>query len=263
MKNYLFILFTLLYIPCLSQDKITLSHASQHEDFIEIGIEINKPTGKFDLIDLDTMIVTDDKKNMLKESKEYPLNYNYNNGTNKIKHFYVPDKKFKTIDITGILNYFTPSAANNSYFNLGLLKNIVRNTNLIDKKITEKNPLLYFSILDSTAINKAFPDFKYRLDDDKDYTKIDFESFDIMYAYRYNNKQKLVYFINDNMDPGYNTLTLRDKSTGIIYKLVKLKRDMSSSEKDQTNVELMIENEQSIRRIPFELKNVIVKVNKN
>lgn len=257
MKKYLFI-FTFLYIQCFSQEKIKLSHASQYDDFIELGLEMDKPTSKFDLIRLDTLTVTDNKMNVLKENKDDFLNYGYNNGRSKTVHYSIPEKKFKTLTIKGVMKYFTPSEEKGSYFNLGKLKNIKRNINLVDKAITDKNPDLYFSVIDSTAFNKVFPNFRYKSDNGKDYQNPDFKSYDIMYAYKDSNQQKLIYFINDSPLPGHNNLILSDKKTGIIYKLVKLKQNMSPSERDQINVEFMIENEKSVKKIPFELKDVTV-----
>jgi hypothetical protein len=69
MKKYIFI-FTFLYIQCFSQENIKLSHASQYDDYIELELEMDKPTSKFDLINLDTLTVTDNKKNVLKENKD-------------------------------------------------------------------------------------------------------------------------------------------------------------------------------------------------
>lgn len=258
MKKTLLFVLAFIYSQYFAQNKISLSHASQYDDFIEVGIEIDKPVSKFDLIDLETLTVTDPNNNTLKENWEYPLNYNYNNGITKVRRFYIPDKKIKTADIKGVFNYFTPSKETNTYFDLGTLKDIRRNVNLIDKKITNKNPYLHFSIVDSTEIKKIFPDFEYKEGDEKEYKKINFKDFDFIYAYRYNNKQKLVYFFNDNPDPGYHTFTLGDKNTRINYILIKLKHDITPSELDNVRIELMIENEKSVRKIPFELKNVTI-----
>lgn len=258
MKKIILLIFAFTYIQFFTQNKIELSYASQHEDFIEINLKMDKPSSKFDLIDFDTLTVTDNTKKVFKENKEYPLNYNYNNGNNGVRRYYVPDYQFKTIDIKGVMNYFTPSKDNNSYFDLGSVKNIKRNSNLVDKKLTEKNPDLYFSIVDPSVINKIFPGFSYKERYDKEYKKINFKSYDLIYAYRYNDKQKLMYFINDNPNPGYDNLSLNDEKTGIIYKLVKLKRGMTPAEINKIRIELMIENENSIERIPFELKNIIV-----
>lgn len=258
MNKILLLVLISISALCFSQDNIKLSYASQYDDFIEIDIEMNKPTSKFNLIDFDTVTVTDNKKQVWKENREYPLNYNYNNGENKVKRYYIPDHTFKTVDIKGVMKYFTPSKANGSYFNLGSLGDILRNSNLIDKKITDKNPELYFSIVDSTVINKIFPDFKYKINEDEDYKKIDFKSYDFIYSYRYNKKQKIMYFINDDGDPGYDNLSIRNKKTGITYKFVKLKKGITPYEVNQVRIELMIENEKSIRKIPFELKDIIV-----
>lgn len=258
-KTFLFT-FAFVYTLFFSQGKIELSYVYQVEDFIEINLKMDKESNKFELIDLDTITVTDHKNNIFKENKEYPINYNYNLGSHKTRRYYIPKNKFKTVDIKGVMKYFTPSKANDSYFDLGTLNTIKRNTNLIDKKITEKNPGLYFSIVDSTVINTIFPDFKYKINDDDDYKKIDFSSFDLLYSYRYNDTQKFMYFINGEADSGYHTLSLKDKTTGIIYKMVKIKKDMTPAEAGRIKIELMIENEKSVKKIPFEMKNVVVEM---
>lgn len=258
MNKIFLVIFALAYIQLFAQHKIELSYANQYDHFIEINLYIDKPSSKFDLINFDTLTVTDNTQKVLKENKQYPINYNYNNGDTKVKRYYIPDHQFKTVDIKGVMKYFKPSKDNDSYFDLGTLNEIKRNTNLVDKKINAKNPELYFSIVDSTTINKIFPDFSYTINDDEEYKKIDFKSYDLIYAYRYNDKQKLIYFINDNPDPGYNNLSIGDKKTGITYKFVKLKKEMTPTERDQIRIELMIENEKSIQRIPFELKNIVI-----
>ncbi|WP_312298625.1 hypothetical protein [Chryseobacterium sp.] len=251
MKKFFFI-FTLIYIQCLSQEQVKVSHVSQHDNFIEVGIHIDKPTDKFNLIRLDTLTVTGNQKNILKENKEYPLNYGYNNGRTLIRRYDIPEKHSKNVTIKGVIQYFTPSKGNGSYIDAGKLKNIKLNTNLVSKAAVDKNPKLYFSIIDSATVNKVFPDLKVNNE------KIDFKSYDIMYAYKDSSPQKLTYFINDSPDPGYNNMILEDSKTGVIYKLVKLKQNMSPSERDQFHVELMIENENAVRKIPFELKDIAV-----
>ena len=124
------------------------------------------------------------------------------------------------------MKYFRPSAENESYFDLGKNGTIPRNVNLVNKELLAKNPELYFSIVDSTEINNVFPDFRYKMKDSEPYRKIDFDFYDIIYAYRYTDEQKLVYFIDNDPMPGYNNLTLRDKKTGIMYILTKLKADI-------------------------------------
>lgn len=249
-----------MYNLFFSQGKIEVSYIYQVEGFIEVNLKMDKDTNKFELIDLDTITVTDNKDNLFKETKEYPINYNYNPGSHKTRRYYIPKNEFKTVNIKGVMKYFTPSKANDSYFDLGTVNTIKTNINLIDKKITEKNTDLYFSIVDSKMINTIFPDFKYKTNDDEDYKKIDFSSFDLLYAYRYNDRQKLMYFINGEADSGYHNLSLTDKTTGIIYKLVKIKKEMTPAEAGRITIELMIENEKSVKRIPFEMKNLVVEV---
>ncbi|WP_018626546.1 hypothetical protein [Niabella aurantiaca] len=62
---------------------------------------------------------------------------------------------------------------------------------------------------------------------------------------------EIVYFINNDPSPGYNNLTLKDRKTGIRYVLAKLKRGISKAELGEIPVELMIENDASIRKIPL------------
>jgi hypothetical protein len=49
---------------------------------------------------------------------------------------------------------------------------------------------------------------------------------------------------------------LNDNKTGINYKLIKLKKGMTASEKEEIKIELMIENKNSITLIPFDFKNI-------
>ncbi|PPL00347.1 hypothetical protein SAMN05444682_109227 [Parapedobacter indicus] len=258
MKENIILMLIMIATRCFGQGEITVSHANQTEDFIEIGLNMGKPTSKFELINIDTMTVTDNRGNVLEENFEYPLNYNYNNGRAETSRYYPPKKKSRELHIRGVMKYFTPSEESNSYFNLGKNGGIARNVNLVDKAILAENPDLYFAIVDSTVINKVFPDFKYRTKDSEPYRKIDFSFFDIIYAYRYTDEQKIVYFINDDPMPGYTNMTLKDKKTGIIYALTKIKRDISQAEKDDISVEIMIENEASVKRIPFEIGKIKV-----
>ncbi len=239
-----------------AQHEITVQHAMATDDFIEISIKMNKPFSKFHLIEEDTLILTDNRGNLLKENKEYPLNYNYNNGANTVSRYYPPKYKVKRLKVKGRIKYFRPSKEHNSYFDLGTAGAIKRNVNLVAKNILAQNPELYFCIADSTMINRVFPGFTYKLRDSEPYRKIDFSSFDLIYAYRYTDHQKIVYFINNDPAPGYNNLTLKDKKTGIMYVLSRIKRGITPAERDAIHVEIMIENEASVQKIPFELDNI-------
>jgi len=252
------IMLIMIATKCFGQGEITVSHAIQTEDFIEIALSMDKQTSKFELINIDTMTVTDNRGNVLEVNRTYPLNYNYNNGRGKTLRYNLPKRKVRDLHIRGIMKYFTPAEESNSYFNLGKNGDIAHNVNLVDKAILAENPDLYFSIVDSTVINNVFPDFTYRTRDSEPYRKIDFSSFDIIYAYRYTDEQKIVYFINDDPMPGYTNMTLRDEKTGIIYALTKIKRGISQAERDDISVEIMIENEASVKRIPFEIGEVKV-----
>jgi len=260
MKVFLLTISVLISTECFAQGEITVQHAIQTEDFIEIGLSMEKTINKFELIDIDTMSVLDHKGNVLKETLEYPLSYNYNNGRSKVLRFYLPKRKVKNVHIKGIMNFFVPSTENHSYFNLGPNGSIPRNVNLVDKEILKGNPGLYFSLVDSTEINKVFPNFRYKRKDSEPYRKLDFSFFDMIYAYRFDDNRKLVYFINSDPDPGYNNLSLQDKRTGIMYKLIKIKQGITPSELNQIPVEIMIENEASIKSIPFEFDKVPLEV---
>lgn len=260
MKKIILIPFLLTSAGSFAQGDITVAYAKQTNDFLEIGLSMDKPTSKFDLINIDTMAVMDNRGNLLEENFEYPLNYNYNNGRAETSRYYPPKKKIRKLHIKGVMKYFTPSEENNSYFNLGKNGEINRNVNLVDEKILAENPDLYFSIVDSTEINKVFPDFRYKTRDSEPYRKIDFSFYDIIYAYRYTDERKLVYFINDDPMPGYNNMRLMDKKTGITYVLTKIKAGISQAEKEDISLEIMIENEASIERIPFEINNVPVEL---
>ncbi|GAB3025583.1 hypothetical protein GCM10027051_32920 [Niabella terrae] len=259
MKNLLLTCGVLISTGCLAQGEITVSYVYQTEDFVEISLSMDKEINKFELIDIDSISISDNKGKLLKETREYPLNYNYNNGRAKNLRFYPPNRKIKNLNISGFMNFFVPSTKNNSYFNLGSIGAIPRNINLVDKEILKSNPNLFFSIVDSTEINKVFPNFRFRRKDSEPYQRIDFNFFDIIYAYRNDDDRKLVYFFDNNPDPGYNNLILEDKKTGIVYKLTKIKQGITPSELSNIAVEIMIENGESIKRIPFEFHKVPVK----
>lgn len=52
-----------------------------------------------------------------------------------------------------------------------------------------------------------------------------------MFAYK-SVIQDFIPVVNDELEFGYNNLTLKDAKTGIIYKLVKLKQNMTKTEGD-------------------------------
>jgi len=239
-----------------SQEKVILSHAIKPYDFIEISLELdNKPSDKFHLVKIDSIVTITNKDENLKNNHDAE---NIFRRGNVLMRYEVPSKKFKTLEIKGTLKYFIASEDNKSYFKLGKLKNLKKNTNLIDATLANKNAL-YFSIADSTAINKAFPDFKFRTDDKSAYKKIDFKFYDLILAYKSSKAQDFLVVVNDEVQFGYNNLTLTEAKTGIVYKLIKLKREMPKAERDEITIELLIENEDSIKIVPFEFNNVVVK----
>lgn len=61
MKVFLLTISVLISTGCFAQGEITVKHAFQTEDFIEIGLSMEKTINKFELIDIDTMSVLDHK----------------------------------------------------------------------------------------------------------------------------------------------------------------------------------------------------------
>lgn len=255
MKKLLTLLILILVsISLYSQEKIILNHTLKIYDIIEVSLEIeNKPNDNFHLIKIDTLIIKDNKGEMHQDN----FIKNIFRKANVLARYEIDEKKkYKYFDIKGVIKYFKPSESQHSYFNLGQIKNLKKNINLIDKSITQKNPNIFFSIVDSITVEKVFPNFEYRTNDYEEIKKLDFKSYDLMYACKSDKKQDFVIAVNKDIDPGYNTLTLTDKNTGIKYKLIKLKQEMTISEKEKINIELMIENENSVELIPFDFKNV-------
>ena len=142
---------------------------------------------------------------------------------------------------------------------MGEVHKLPKNINLINKNILIKNSKSYFSIVDATTINKVFPDFKYKTNEDDDYKKLDFKSYDLMYSYRVDKNQDYLIVVDNDLEFGYNNLTLKDAKTGLSYKLVKLKKGMSELERGALKIELLIENNRSISKIPFDFKDVVVR----
>ncbi|MFU8972741.1 hypothetical protein ACM642_15915 [Chryseobacterium sp. CY353] len=256
-KIVTFLLIILIPISLYSQEKVVLSHALKMSDFIEISLEIeNKPNGNFHLIKIDTITVTD------QVGQRLPDNYvqTFYRRANVLARYEIDKKKkYKDFNIKGVIKYFKPSENKKSYFNLGKIKNFKKNINLIAKSITNKNPNILFSIVDSATVAKALPKYQYRTNDREGYKSINFRNYDLIYAYKTDKKQDFVVALNGELEPGFERLTLLDEKTGILYKLIRLKRDMTKIEKDEITIEMMIENENSITLIPFDFRNVEAK----
>lgn len=254
MKNLITVLsLFLVNITLYSQDKVVLNHALKLYNEIEVSLEINKKTNDYlHLIKIDTLTITDNKGDILSVNAVE----NIFRKANVLARYEVDEKKkYKSLDIKGVIKYFKPTKSKNSYFDLGKIKNVRKNTNLIDISITKQNPRIFFSISDPITVEKVFPDFRYR-DSNKSEKKLDFNSFDLIYAYKSDEKQDFTVAVNKEIDPGFANFTLTDKRTGIKYKLIKLKNGMSAAEKEDITIELMIENESSVDLIPFEFKKV-------
>lgn len=257
MKNLTTLLVLMIPICLYSQEKVILSHNIKMYNEIEISLELeNKPNDRFHLIKIDTLTATYNKGQILHNN----IFENSFRRANVVARYELEEnKKYHKIDIKGTIIYFKPSENKKSYFNLGKLKGLEKNINLIDKSVLKANPTVYFSIVDSANMQKTFPDFRYKTNNGEDYKSIDFKSYDLMYAYRFTKNQDLIIAVNEDLDHGYNNLTLTDKRTNMKYKLIKLKKDMAATEKDEIKIELMIENINSIERIPFDFKNADLK----
>lgn len=252
-KIITFLLLTLVHVSIYSQERV-LYDILKMSDVIQVSLEVeNKPNGNFHLIKIDTLIVTDNEGRRPSDNFIHRI---YRRANVLARYEIDKKKKYKNFNVKGVIKYFKPSVNKNSYFNLGKIKNLKKNINLMDKSITNKNPNILFSIVDSTTVEKVFRNYEYRTNDRDKYKRIDFKDYDLIYAYKADKKQDFVVAVNEELEPGYNILTLVDEKTGIGYKLIKLKRDMTPSEKQEITIELMIENENSITLIPFDFKNV-------
>ncbi|MNK25762.1 hypothetical protein D3C87_440890 [compost metagenome] len=239
---------TMLY----SQEKVNLSHVIESGNFIEVSLELeNKPNDKFHLIKIDTMTIITSTNEVLKDNADVQ---NIFRRANVLARYNLPSKDSKTVNIKGTLKYFTASSQNKSHFKIGKLGTIKKNTNLITS-----NSTLYFGIVDSLEIEKVFPDLKLRAGSKGQLEKVDYKTYDLMFAYKTSKTQDIIPLVNGDLEFGYNTLTLHDPKTKTIYKLVKLKKQMSQTERNDIEIELLIENENAVRKIPFEFKNVIIK----
>ncbi|MCX8534238.1 hypothetical protein [Chryseobacterium luquanense] len=243
-----FIISSFLY----SQEKVIISNAKQYGDFIELSLEIeNKPNDKFHLIKIDTITTKTNKDEFLKDNHNVEQIFQR---ANVLIRYQIPSKKFKTVDIKGKLRYFKPAEQNKSYLKLDKVKNLKKNTNLINPNTANTN-VLYFSIVDSEEIKKAF----IKLKDNENFKKIDFKFYDLMYAFKSSKNQDFLPVVNDEIEFGYNNLTLRNPETGISYKMIKLKKEMTDSERNEIRIDLLIENKVSVKKIPFEFNTVEIK----
>ena len=232
-----------------SQEKVIISNAKQYDDLIEMSLEIeNKPNGIFHLIKIDTITTKTNKDEVLKDNHDVEQIFRRGN---VLIRYQIPSKKFKKVNIKGNLKYFNPSEQNNSYLKLGKVKSLKKNTNLIESSTNA----LYFSIVNADEIKKAFS----KLKDNENFKKIDFKFYDLMYAFKTGENQDFLPVVNDEIEFGYNNLTLKNPETGISYKMIKLKREMTETERNEINIDLLIENKNSTKEISFEFKNVEIK----
>ncbi|MCD9855889.1 hypothetical protein LUD75_14280 [Epilithonimonas sp. JDS] len=252
MRKITIISFLTLQNLLYSQEKINLSHVIKSSDFIEVSLELdNKPNDKFHLIKIETITANSNQSEIMKNNQQADNIYRR---ANVLTRFEIPSKDVKSITLKGTLKYFRPTEKNKSYLKIGKVGAIKKNINLISS-----NDMTYFGIVDNSLVEKTFPDLKLRSGSNGELKPVDYKTYDLMYAYRNSRTQDITPIVNDELEFGFNTLTLNDKKTGTIYKLVKLKREMSQSEKDAVNIDLLIENENAVTKIPFEFKNVKIR----
>ncbi|BAP31194.1 uncharacterized protein CHSO_2157 [Chryseobacterium sp. StRB126] len=257
MNKLLLLASIILSTSLYSQQNIHFGRAGYFFDFIELSFEMeDKPNGKFHLIKFDTITVTDKKGNLLIDNHNV---YNIYRRANILARYEAPKEKLKSVNAQGVIKYFQPSRENNSYFILGKVKDLKKDVNLIDKSLA-KSQGLYFGLVSVESANKIFKDFiNHKANQDK---KIDFNEYDLMMA-KTNDKEHdiipVVPTIDDGLDFSYNNVTVKDPKTGIIYTFYKIKQSMTAEERGNIPLELFIENEESVQKIPFDFKNFQVK----
>lgn len=241
-----------------AQQSIRFDRASQVFDFVELSFEMeHKPNDKFHLIKFDTITATDKKGNLLQDNHDA---YNIYRRANILVRYEMPKEPLKSVNAEGIVKYFKPSGESNSYFILGKVKDLKKDMNLIDKNVLAKSPGLYFGIVSVESASKIFKDFiNHRASQNK---KVDFNDYDLILAKTDNKEHEIIPVIptmSDELDFGYNNLTLQDPKTRMIYTFYKIKQSMTAEERGTIPLELLIENEESVQKIPFDFKNFQVK----
>ena len=255
----LFLLVGISLSACLySQQNILFDRAGQYFDFIELSFKMeNKPNGKFHLIKFDTITATGKKDNILIDNHEAENIYRR---ANILVRYEVPKEQLKSVNARGVIRYFKPSKDNNSYFVLGTVKEVKKDVNLIDNRLLAKNPKLYFGIVSVESANEIFKEFIiYKTNKGE---KVNFDHYDMIIAKTAGKNHEIIPVIptmNDELDYGYNNLTLKDPKTKMIYTFYKLEQSMTPAERGNIPLELFIENEESVQKIPFDFKNFQVK----
>ncbi|WP_347218262.1 hypothetical protein [Chryseobacterium sp.] len=255
----LFLLAGISLSACLySQQNILFDRAGQYFDFIELSFKMeNKPNSKFHLIKFDTITATGKKDNVLIDNHDAENIYRK---ANILVRYEVSKEQMKSVNAVGIIKYFNPSKDQNSYFVLGKVKEVKKDVNLIDKNVLAKSPKLYFGIVSVESASNIFKEFiNYKMNKGE---KVDFNNYDLIIARTDDKKREIIPVIptmNDELDYGYNNITLKDPKTGIIYKFYKLRQSMTAEERGNIPLELFIENEESVQKVPFDFKNFQVK----
>ncbi|AZA93588.1 Uncharacterised protein [Chryseobacterium nakagawai] len=248
------ILSTSLY----SQENISFDRATQLFDFIEVSFKLeNKPNDKFHLIKFDTITASAKKGILLIENGDIKNIYRR---ANILARYELPKEPLKTVNAKGIVKYFKPSKENNSYFILGKVQDLKKDVNLIDKSILVKNSRLYFGIVSIESANKTFKDFiSHKSNQGK---SVDFNDYDLIIAVINDKEHEIIPVVtsmDDELDFGYHNITIKDPKTGIVYTFYKINKSMTTKQRGDIPLELFIENEESVQKIPFDFKNFQVK----
>ncbi|MDN3693609.1 hypothetical protein QWZ06_15595 [Chryseobacterium tructae] len=257
MKKLLLLAGVTVCTSLFSQQKINFDRASLVDDFIELSFKMeDKPNDKFHLIKFESITATDKKGNVLIDNYEAENMYRR---ANILVRYEAPKDPLKNVNAKGIVKYFKPSKETYSYFTLGKVKDIKKDVNLIDKSILGKNSVLYFGIVSVESANTTFKDLLIHKDNQN--KKTDFNDYDLIVAIKRDKEHDVIPVIStmNDLDFGYNNITLENHKTGMIYKFYKLERGMTTEERNNIPLELFIENEESVQKIPFDFKNFPVK----
>lgn len=92
---------------------------------------------------------------------------------------------------------------------------------------------------------------------------IDFSKIALVYAIRFSKNKKIIGVFNNEIAPNpfKSKITITNKENGITYYLCHrfdFNQIYDTNKINNIKIELMIENEESISKIPFEFKKILV-----
>ena len=221
----------------------------------QVSLNLEKPNNKLHLIEIDTISVIDDKGRIFKEVSRYFKDYS--TGNFMLRH-YENKEKFKYVNINGVIEYFQPSKEKSSHIYLGRYKELKTGENLIPENILTKESSLYFGLVDIDDMKKLLPP-SLTFDGEP----IDFSKIALVYAIRFSKNKKIIGVFNNEIAPNpfKSKITITNKENGITYYLCHrfdFNQIYDTNKINNIKIELMIENEESISKIPFEFKKILV-----